>query len=103
MDGRATGRRCGSDGRPQKSYDFAVRVHFVEEITTAMVSDFLIALGNARHLDPKTVNEYREILFRFFRWAIDQQGVRMPGGHLFNPVAPIKRLRRQDPAIRFLV
>ena len=98
----AAQRRGCSNTKGKKVFKLAVQVHFIEEVTTAMASDFLTAIRTARQLDPKTVNEYREILFRFFKWAIDHQGVRMPSGVRTNPIASIKRLRTQEPVIRFL-
>jgi len=67
-----------------------------------MASNFLATIRNAQKLEAKTVNEYREILHRFFVWAIEQQGVRMPGDAKANPVAGIKRLKTSEPSIRFL-
>ncbi len=88
--------------RVTPAYVHAVRVNFIEEVTTAIVQDFLTAIHVDRGLDPKTINEYREIIHRFFAWAIGQQDIRMADGGRTNPAAAIKRLRSADPSIRFL-
>jgi len=98
--GSARGRRTKT--KKTRKAEYALAINFLEEVTTAMISDFLVTIRNARGLDPKTVNEYREIVHRFFAWSIERHGVRMPGGHGQNPVSSVKRMRVSQPTIRFL-
>ncbi len=53
-----------------------------EQVTTAQISDWIAAKVRTRGLQPKTANRYREIWHRLYQWALDQRGLRVPGGHL---------------------
>jgi integrase len=96
----AGGRK--SRKKPPRRYQFSIRVNFVEEITTLMISDFLLRLTESRGLAPKTSNEYREIIHRFFNWAIKTQGIRMLRSPTTNPCEIVPKLSAPDPIIRFL-
>lgn len=71
-----------------------------EQVTTAQISDWIAAKVRTRGLQPKTANRYREILHRLYQWAIDQRGLRVPGGR--NPVARVERYKERAPEIEFL-
>jgi integrase len=89
--------RLKSDGRVKVP---CIEVRYVEQITTMMIADFIRERADADDLKPKTVNRYREVLQRFFNWAMEEGGVRMPGG--INPVKRVKRRPEGDRTIRFL-
>ncbi len=88
--------------RPRTRGAFAPRISCVEEITPQMIGTFLVRLKEARGLCPKTVNEYREIVQRFFNWLIKTQGVRMMINLRTNPCDAVAKLRVPAPTIRFL-
>ena len=88
--------------RKTKKYDCAVKVDFLEDVTSGMVQDYLVKLQRRRGLSPKTLNEYREVLQRLFNWAIKTRGVRMPGQARHNPVADVERFATSETSIRFL-
>jgi integrase len=91
--------------RPEIKIDKRIRAKiieakYLEDITTAQVSDFITAQVRSRGLAPKTANRYREILHRLFSWATKQAGVKMPGNQ--NPAAEVERYKEKAPEIRFL-
>jgi len=75
-----------------------INSHFLEDITTSEIHDFLLRTKRDRRLSAKSGNRYREILIRFFNWAVRYRDVRMP----FNPAARIERFRESRRNIRFL-
>jgi len=77
-----------------------IKTPYLEQITTAMIAQLIDAKVQCDGIAPKTANRYREILMRLFSWAMDQRGVRMPGG--INPVAKVERRRTPAVQIRFL-
>ena len=99
IDERPRGRRRRT-GRACKEYAFAVKLRFVEEVTTSLVIEFLTKLPQQRSIGPKTWNEYRGMLHRFIAWAAKTQGVNLPA--LKNPVADVPRRHVDPPTIRFL-
>jgi hypothetical protein len=54
-----------------------IEAKYLEEITTAQISDFISTQVRIRGLAPKTANRYREILHRLFNWAMNEAGVRI--------------------------
>jgi integrase len=91
--------------RPEQKTDKRLKSKFIEakyleDITTAQISDFITAQVRSRGLAPKTANRYREILHRLFSWAMKQAGVKMPGK--VNPAAEVERYKEKAPEIRFL-
>lgn len=72
----------------------------LEDLSMPQVSRFLSEQVQSRGLAPKTANRYREVLHGLLAWAMDQRGVRMPGGN--NPVAKVKRYKEHAPNITFL-
>jgi integrase len=73
---------------------------YLEEITTAAVSDFLSEQVRAKGLAPKTANRYREVIAKVITWAMHSGRVQMPLDR--NPVSRVERYREHAPEIRFL-
>jgi integrase len=73
---------------------------YLEQMTTAEISQFLATRVRRKGLSPKTANHYRQILTRVFNWAMEQYGVRMPDN--LNPAAKVERYREPAPEIRFM-
>lgn len=73
---------------------------YVEDITTAAISDFLAAQVRSKGLAPKTANRYREVVGKLINWAMKSGRVRMPLDR--NPIARVERYRERAPEIRFL-
>lgn len=71
-----------------------------EQITTADFSSFIATKVRRQALAPKTANRYREILTRLFNWAMEQNGIRIPGDK--NPAARVERYHEKAPQISFL-
>ena len=77
-----------------------LHVAYVEEISTPFIAQFIDAKVLQNGIAPKSANRYREILMRFINWAMDQRGVRMPGG--VNPAKKVLSRRQPASEIRFL-
>ena len=56
-----------------------IAVTYIEQLTTALISEFISDKALRRGIAPKTANRYREILMRLISWAMSQRGVHMPG------------------------
>ena len=97
------GQRCRKalripvDGRLREPVIEAV---YLEQITTAQIAEFIQERVQRYDLEPKTANGYRAALQRLFNWAMEEGGVRMPGGK--NPAVGVRRYRERAPQIRFL-
>lgn len=89
------GKKCPTRHAPQY-----IEASYFEQITTADISSFVSTQVRRKALAPKTANRYREILTRLFNWAMEQNGIRMPGDK--NPAAKVERYREKAPEIRFL-
>jgi len=85
------------DGRLREP---VIAVTYLEQITTAQISEFILERVRRHDLQPKTANRYRELLQHLFNWAMQERGVRMPGG--VNPASRVKRYKERAPQIRFL-
>jgi integrase len=72
----------------------------LEDLRTSDISAFIAKRVQEDGIGPKTANRYREVLLRVFNWAVNQRGVRIPGGK--NPAQRVERYRERTPAIRFL-
>ncbi|MEM7682841.1 MAG: tyrosine-type recombinase/integrase [Planctomycetota bacterium] len=72
----------------------------LEEITTAQIAAFVDFKVRDQGLKPKTANHYRSILRRLFNWAVETQGVRLPGN--VNPASRVRPYKESAPEIRFL-
>jgi len=93
-------KRPPREGQDRRFKMSVIEVAYLEEITTADVSNFIHSHVRSRGLAPKTANRYREIVNRLFNWAMAEQGVKMPGG--VNPVAKVGKDKEHAPNIRFL-
>lgn len=80
--------------------DPVIEVKYLEQVTTAAVSEFISSHVRSRGIAPKTANRHREILHTLFNWAMKEGGVRMPADT--NPVSDVKRYKEKAPQIRFL-
>lgn len=85
-----------------RRYQFAVKIHYVEEVDSQLISTFLIRICQSRGLSAKSYNEYREVIFRFFSWALKTQGIRMQRSMHTNPCEAVPRRRLPSPEIIFL-
>ncbi len=77
-----------------------LEVGYFEDLTTAQVAAFIDFKVRDQGLSPKTANHYRSIIRRVINWAIDTQGIRMPGQ--VNPAAKVKPYKEKAPQISFL-
>ncbi|MCC6486209.1 MAG: tyrosine-type recombinase/integrase [Candidatus Hydrogenedentes bacterium] len=89
--------RIDVDARKREPF---LRADHLEQITPAHISAFITERVARYRLAPKTANRHREVLQRLFNWAMQEYGVRMPGGR--NPAALVQRYRERAPRIRFL-
>ena len=89
--------RVTVDGRLREPFIVAT---YLEQITTAQISEFILERVSRHGLQPKTANRYRELMQRLLNWAVQERGVRMPGG--INPATKVKRYAERAPQIRFL-
>lgn len=95
----AKGRR-GKGRSRRKANRFRIQSQYVEHVTVGEIAEVIAGRIRDEGIAPKTANRYREVLSRLFSWAMDQRGVRMPGG--VNPAAKVERQRESAPEIRFL-
>lgn len=73
---------------------------FLEEITTAQISEFVSETVRIKGLAPKTANHNIKILRRLFNWAMEEGGVKMPEDK--NPANKVKLYKEKASEIRFL-
>jgi integrase len=88
------------EGQDRRFKMSTIEVNCLEDIMTADISNFINSHVKSRGLAPKTANRYREIINRIFNWAINEQGIKMPGN--INPVSKVARYKEHAPKIRFL-
>ncbi len=93
-------KRPPKEGQDRRCKLSTIEASYLEDITTADISHFISSHVRSRGLAPKTANRYREIIHRFYNWAMSEGGVKMPGDK--NPVAAVGRYREKAPQIRFL-
>lgn len=93
-------KRPPKPGQDRRFKIATIEVDCLEQITTADVSNFITAHVRSRGLKPKTANRYREIINRLFNWAMEEQGVRVPGN--INPASKVAKYKENAPEIRFL-
>ena len=84
---------------PSGKFDL-LEIGCVEQLTTERVSAFLASLVIYKGISAKTVNHYRQILLTMCNWAMNEGGVKFPGGK--NPVASVKRYKEVKSDIRYL-
>jgi len=93
-------KRPPRKGNDRRFKDRVIEASYLEQITTADVSEFIAHQVQSRGLKPKTANRYREIMSRLFNWAMDEAGVKMPGDN--NPASKVSKYKEHAPVIRFL-
>ena len=97
-------RRDGQPAKPRK--DKYARVHvkvkLLEDLSPEMINRFLSARVQQDGWSPKTVNLMRQVLHRFFSYAIKHHGFRSRDRRFPNPVKAVDRRREPAPEIRFL-
>lgn len=97
---RAAKSRVGEVLEQKPDNSNIIVVKSLEEITTVHITLFLNRMMADRGTSKKTVNNYREMLHRFFNWAITQMKKRFPGG--INPADNIKLHKIPAPEITYL-
>ncbi len=97
-------RRDGTPRKPCKDkYAHAhVKVQLLEDLSPELVNRFLSARVVENAWSPKTVNLMRQVLHRFFSYAIKHFGFRSRDRRFPNPVKAVERRREPAPEIRFL-
>lgn len=74
----------------------------LEEVTTAMVEQYLTRRVREDGIAPKTVNRSREVLHRMFNYARKQCGYINPDRRTPNPISDVERRAEPARSIRFL-
>ncbi len=77
-------------------------VQYVEDITPEAINCFLVERIKVDNWAPKTVNLMRQVLHKFFAFAIKHHGYRSRDKRYINPAACVERLREPAPQITFL-
>jgi integrase len=93
-------KRPPKPGQDRRFKMAAIEVDYIEQVTTADISNFIDTHFKSRGLQPKTANRYREVVSRLFSWAMTEQDVKMPGD--VNPVAKVAKYKESAPDIQFL-
>lgn len=93
-------KRPPKDGQDKRFKLSAIEVKHLEDIKTADVSSFINSMVKSRGLAPKTANRYRGVIHRLINWAMEEQGVKMPGN--INPVSKVSKYKERASKIRFL-
>jgi len=79
-----------------------VKVELLEDVTPAMINQFISDRIREDAWSPKTANDFREVLHRLFAFAIKHHGFCSRERRYPNPVAAVERQREPAPQIRFL-
>jgi len=93
-------KRPPRKGNDRRFRDRIIEASYLEQITTADISEFIAHHVQSRSLAPKTANRYREIMSRLFNWAMDEAGVKMPSDK--NPASKVSKYKEHAPVIHFL-
>lgn len=93
-------KRPPKPGQDRRRKASVVSASHFEVITTAQISKFIAGRMASRGLKPKTGNRIRDTLSSLFSWAMEQRGIRMPGGK--NPVSAVAKYKESAPEICFL-
>jgi len=86
--------------RPTNHPPIYIEASCFEQVTTADIANFIATQVRRKALAPKTANRFREVLTRLYNWAMEQNGIQMPGDK--NPAAKVERYRERAPEITFL-
>lgn len=79
-----------------------ISCELLEHLTPRIISAFLHDRIVRDRISPKTAANQREILHRFFAYAIHEHGFCSPDSSYTNPVSVVRRFRVPAPEIRFL-
>ena len=99
-----SGRRCGtSDTWYKDKYAGShVQGELLEDISVTMINKFLLDRLQQNDWTAKTANLTREVLHRFFAYAIKHHNFRSRDRRYPNPAAGVDRMRESAPEIIFL-
>lgn len=86
--------------RPSSHAPAYIEANYFEQLTTADFANFISTQVRRKALAPKTANRFREVLTRLCNWAMEQNGIRMPGEK--NPAAKVERYKERASVISFL-
>ncbi|MDA8412675.1 MAG: tyrosine-type recombinase/integrase [Desulfobacteraceae bacterium] len=89
------GKKCPTKHAPQY-----IEAPCFEQVTTADVANYITVQVRRKGWKPKTANRSREVLTRLYNWAMEQNGIRMPGDK--NPAAKVERYKERASEISFL-
>jgi integrase len=89
--------------RPADHYARAhVKVTLLEDVSPAMINQFLAARIRNDGWSPKTANNTRQVLHRLFAYATKHHAFRARDRRYPNPADGVERQREAAPEIRFL-
>ena len=92
-----------SPKRPADKYAGAhVKVTLLEDVTPAMINQFIATRRSKDGWSPKTANSLRQILHRLFAYATKHHGFRARDRRYPNPADGVERQNEAAPEIRFL-
>ncbi len=77
-----------------------IEIAYLEQISAERVAQFLANTTQMKGVSPKTVNHYRQILVTMCNWAMNEGGVKFPGGK--NPLANVTRYTEIERTISYL-
>jgi hypothetical protein len=95
----------GSQAKRQWKDKYAgahVQAEFLEDVGPEVINHFIADRIQINQWSPKTANLMRQILHKFFAYAIRHHGFRSRDRRFPNPVACVDRFREPAPLIRFL-
>lgn len=82
--------------------DAHVKVELLEDLTPAMINQFIAARIRDDGWSPKTANSMRQVLHRLFVYATKHYGFRARDRRYPNPADGVERQHEAAPEIRFL-
>ncbi len=89
--------------RPVDRYAHAhIKVAMLEDVSPAMINQFIAARIREDGWSPKTANSTRQILHRLFAYATRHHSFRARDRRYPNPADGVERQREAAPEIRFL-
>ncbi len=80
----------------------AVPVRNLEDLSTGMISEYILGRIVEDGIAPKTANRIREVLHRMFSFAIEHYGYLCPDHRYRNPVEGVRRAKESAPVITWL-
>lgn len=102
--------RAGENGKPARELPKIedklkhrhVPVSKLEQVSTELISQFLLDRIVADGVKPKTVNRQREVLRGLFNFALEHKGYVNSDRRYRNPVEGVRRHREPAPVISWL-